>query len=163
MDKISDHRPGYCKYEGGFDDRCMLGCNNSPQIYKISSVLFFEVRMVPLWHTGRKFQSNENNSEILWYSCYIVLQICPIPFHLFNLNSFVGGQRMNLTWFHSDPNKIVKTAYFATSRQQSDSNWDTSVFIYNTTANCVVDCYSEIVTLNFRFEVSSYIRLARRL
>ena len=83
------------------------------------------------------------------------LQICPIPFMLFNMNNHVGGQKMNLTWWDTDPNIIRELTYWATSEKQSDSNWDISVFVYKATADCV-DCNSEVVTLNFRFEVSSF-------
>ena len=55
---------------------------------------------------------------------------------------------MNLSWYDADPNTLRTT-----SQHQSDSNWDTSVFIYKSTSDCA-DCISDVVTLNFRFEVS---------
>ena len=70
---------------------------------------------------------------------------------LFNLDT-VANATMNLQWWDADPNTVQKVSYWATSKQQSDSNWDSSVFIYKATADCV-DCNSEVVTLNFRFEV----------
>ena len=81
-----------------------------------------------------------------------MLQICPIPFRLYNMNTYNGGQQMNLSWWDGNPNRILQTTYWATPRQQSDSNWNSSVFIYRANADCV-DCLTEGVTLNFRFEV----------
>ena len=81
------------------------------------------------------------------------LQICPIPHMLLNMRNYVGGQQMNLSWWDAAPNIINEVTYWATSQKQSDSNWETSVFVYKDTADCE-DCKSDVVTLNFRFEVS---------
>ena len=49
---------------------------------------------------------------------------------LLNMRNYVGGQQMNLSWWDAAPNMINEVTFWATSQKQSDSNWETSVFVY---------------------------------
>ena len=87
-----------------------------------------------------------------------LFQTCTIPFYLFNLDRVYDRQKpMHLKWLDvtDSPTEIQKYSYWADPKPQSDSNWDTSAFIYKPKPGCD-NCEPDnpALTLNFRFEVS---------
>ena len=63
---------------------------------------------------------------------------------------------MSLKWLNDrtySEAELHEYSYWADPKPQSDSNWDTSVFIYKPKPGCR-ECDEPALTLNFRFEVT---------